>query len=385
MAVVTAETGYGKSRLVQELYLRLSSDAQWDPAESNYWPDAFRGAGEQLRTNPDMSGIEPKGPPRFMWLGVRWQPPDVRNADLRPVLPDLKSELSIHLRIVERHREGWERVLEARRKALGVKGLKQGALEAFGAGAEKVAENIGIPFAGLALKLLGGAKDAVQEQLSGPRTHDAIREEATKDLVDDLLECLDALMHGPYGRPTVLWLDDAQWADPQAMAFLERAWAQAQRRRWPLLVVATHWEREWRELLRREPAARAGTLAAFDGRAGVEVKTLGKAADADLRALLLARLPGLRGPQVQMLLEKAAGNFLSMVENIGDLSREAQHFEGDDVRGALSEEGEAFVQTWESDRARRVSVAHRRGRPDGTRRTDGTRRNLGGHRPVDVE
>ena len=28
MAVFTAETGYGKSRLVEELYLRLSSDAR---------------------------------------------------------------------------------------------------------------------------------------------------------------------------------------------------------------------------------------------------------------------------------------------------------------------------------------------------------------------
>jgi hypothetical protein len=132
MAVVVAETGYGKSRLVQELYLQLTSDPLWDPAESDYWPDAFRGAGSQLRVNPDMAGHAPKGPPRFMWLGVRWQPPDDRNSDLRPVLPDLKSELSIHLRIVERHREVWERLLEAQRKALGTKGLKKGALEALG-------------------------------------------------------------------------------------------------------------------------------------------------------------------------------------------------------------------------------------------------------------
>ncbi|MFM7282142.1 MAG: hypothetical protein ACKO32_10225 [Planctomycetia bacterium] len=127
MAVIVAETGYGKSRLVQELYLRLTSDPQWDPPESDYWPDAFRAAGTQLRVNPDLGGHAPKGPPRFMWLGVR-------NADLLPVLPNLKSELSIHLRIVERHREGWERMLEAKRQALGAKGLKKGALEAFGVG-----------------------------------------------------------------------------------------------------------------------------------------------------------------------------------------------------------------------------------------------------------
>jgi predicted ATPase len=40
MAFVIAESGIGKSRLVQELYLGLTSDPAWDPPEVDYWPDA---------------------------------------------------------------------------------------------------------------------------------------------------------------------------------------------------------------------------------------------------------------------------------------------------------------------------------------------------------
>ena len=44
MAVVIAESGIGKSRLVQALYQQLTKDLLWDPPEVNYWPDAFMDA-----------------------------------------------------------------------------------------------------------------------------------------------------------------------------------------------------------------------------------------------------------------------------------------------------------------------------------------------------
>ena len=53
---VVAETGYGKSRLVQELYHDLTQDPKWDPPESDFWPDAFGDRGEELSVNPSMSG-----------------------------------------------------------------------------------------------------------------------------------------------------------------------------------------------------------------------------------------------------------------------------------------------------------------------------------------
>lgn len=40
MAFIIAESGIGKSRLVQELYLQLATDPRLDPPEADYWPDA---------------------------------------------------------------------------------------------------------------------------------------------------------------------------------------------------------------------------------------------------------------------------------------------------------------------------------------------------------
>ena len=77
MAVIVAESGIGKSRIVQELYIQLANDAQWDPPEVDYWPEAFGDGGVNLRAVPDMKGHVPKGPPRFAWLGAR----EVRSHD----------------------------------------------------------------------------------------------------------------------------------------------------------------------------------------------------------------------------------------------------------------------------------------------------------------
>ena len=83
MAVVIAESGIGKSRLVQALYQQLTTDLVWDPPEVNYWPDAFMDAGVQLRVTPNMAGHIAQGPPRFAWLGARFHATDVRNLSAR--------------------------------------------------------------------------------------------------------------------------------------------------------------------------------------------------------------------------------------------------------------------------------------------------------------
>ena len=121
MAFVIAESGIGKSRLVQELYLQLTSDATWDPPTIDYWPDAFLEVGAQLRTVPDMKGHVPKGPPRFAWLGARWQTTEVRNVqERRSILPSLRSSVMVHAEILKSHGSAWAdaamRVTESVRK-----------------------------------------------------------------------------------------------------------------------------------------------------------------------------------------------------------------------------------------------------------------------------
>jgi len=119
MAVIYAESGIGKSRLIQELYIRLTNDPQWDPPGVDYWPEAFGDGGVNLRAVPDMKGHVPKGPPRFAWLGARWQSPKDRNAPTRrSVLPEVRSSVVVHAEILQSHRSAWADAAAAERKGL---------------------------------------------------------------------------------------------------------------------------------------------------------------------------------------------------------------------------------------------------------------------------
>jgi hypothetical protein len=348
MAVIVAESGIGKSRLVQELYIRLTNDPQWDPPEVDYWPEAFGDGGVNLRAVPDMKGHVPKGPPRFAWLGARWQSPEERNAlARRSVLPEVRSSVMVHAEILKSHGSAWadaaSRVSESVRK--------EGVGESIGAAADLV----GIPFFGLMSKLAKGAKDLVADRMAGPKSFEKVEQEEIKSEVDEVLDCMQLLLNGSGAVPSVLWLDDAQWIDDESLVFLHRLWKEAERRKWPLLVVATHWEREWRELAVAERTGDAGdTLHDFAGSDGVEVAVLENAARGALRACVVERLPGLTDAQQSLLVEKAGGNFLTMAENIGELLAEPMWFEGERVDGSLVDAAVEHIRGFETERERRV-------------------------------
>ena len=355
MAVVVAESGVGKSRLVQALYQQLTIDPAWDPADVNYWPDAFQSPGDSLRVNPDPHGHEPKAPPRFLWLGLRWQPTDVRNVEERTCrLPEARDALRAHVAIADRYRTAWEHTRSAAARAV----RADGAGEAIGQVADAVGSNIGLPFGGLILKLAQGAASLVSDRTSGDRQlsreQESQHEDAAEEFVGDLREVFGG--PGSAGRvlPTVLWLDDAQWIDATTLRCVRMLWSEARQRRWPLLVVVTHWEREWRELLNAEGSTIGADLPALARGHDAEVRVLGAAAADALDGLVHSRLPGLTAPQRQLLLQKAGGNFLSMVENLGELLSNPEAFEGGSNQSSLNPAGEAFVREWESERQKRV-------------------------------
>ena len=344
MVFIVAESGIGKSRLVQELYLRLTNDPQWDPPEVNYWPDAFREVGAQLRTVPDMRGHVPAGPPRFAWLGARWQPTDVRNvSERRSVLPEIRSSVTTHAEVLKSHGSAWA-------EAAGRVG------EVFrdeGVGA--AADAIGIPFFGLLSKVAKSVKDMAADRLAGPKSFDRVEAEEIKSEIDEVLDCMRLLLDGKGAVPTVLWLDDAQWTDAETLEFVRRLWDQAQRRRWPLLIAVTHWEREWRELAQARRNGDAGpSLVDFEGQPSVDTLHLANPANDTLRDYLAQRLPGLKPDQQRLLVDKASGNFLTMVENTGELLSEPMWFVGERIDGALTDDAVAYIREFESERRRRV-------------------------------
>jgi tetratricopeptide (TPR) repeat protein len=65
-------------------------------------------------------------------------------------------------------------------------------------------------------------------------------------------------------------------------------------------------------------------------------------------------MPGLTPDQQSLMLEKAAGNFLTMVENVGQLLRVPANFVERRITGALCPAGERVVREWQSERHKRV-------------------------------
>lgn len=337
LAVVVAESGTGKSRLVQQLYLQLTADPHWDPPEVDYWPDAFRSAGDTLRVTPVMDGHEPKGPPRFIWMGGRWTPTTERNAtDRRSVLPEVQEAIMDHVRLLDRHRSVWS--VATKRVASAVPST---VLE----------ESLGavVPMSGLLTKLVLGSAEMMKERLQGPRTVGESQDISMAREVKEVLDCLKEILEGGRRVPAVLWLDDAQWMDPETEDLLEEVWERGRQKQWPLLVVATHWEREWRQAVQE----RSG-LGRWAAEPWSESRVLQAAGAAELAAWLGEQLPGLTAAQRALLVEKAAGNWLQMDENVGGLRKNTRLFVGRDLAAPLTEAGEAFVRSFKVKREERV-------------------------------
>ena len=349
MAIILAETGYGKTRLIQALYQQLTNDPLWDPAEVNYWPDAFQEVSNQLRVNPDMAKHSPKGPPRFLWAGMRWSPPEERNLEERTCsLPEIRDVLRIHVEISRQHSDAWTKLKAKAGKAIKTDGISQAT--------EQIVDFLGIPFGGLLLK---GVK-AIGTLATSKSSH-SFKEESekkatdiTEELLGDFREIFGAMGSGGVVLPTILFLDDAQWIDPITFKFISQLWREAESKKWPLFVVITHWERNWRELLKKPENEHESSLAYFKEKKGVHFIELGPSSNNELEGYLKQKLTGLTEEQRMLLLEKSGGNFLSLVENVGFLLQTKMNFENGNVHGKLSKGGENKVKTWEEDRQKRI-------------------------------
>jgi tetratricopeptide (TPR) repeat protein len=344
MAFVIAESGIGKSRLVQELYVQLTGDPQWDPPEVDYWPDAFKASGQELHVVPDMKGHEAKGPPRFAWLGGRWHPTNERNVRARKsILPELRSSLTVHAEILRAHQSLWQDAA----------GRLAGAVRQEGTG-EVISQlaDSAFPFGGLLLKLASGIKEITIDRHAGPKDYDELAKRNMLSDVDEVLDSFRLLLNAKSAVPAVLWLDDAQWIDSDTLVFIERLWSEAMRRQWPLLVIVTHWEREWREMA---VSGGGNSLQCYSGSPGVGELLLRSPPGAMLKQCLKARLPGLTDQQVSLMIKKAAGNFLQLLENIGAVSSRSRNFVDRTPLSPLTEDAEALIRKYETDRERRVA------------------------------
>jgi tetratricopeptide (TPR) repeat protein len=322
-AVLLAESGLGKTRLAQAFYERLVAIA----GDGGYWPADLGQDGQNLLVHPREGEHDPTHALPFLWWGVRLTDPLGHNHLSGGVLPSsVERDLVPHLE--EAHRE-------ARRRERRSRALKAGA----GLIADVATELV--PFSSLlksvatvGLELKGILDEGRREAARDPA---AAARQRSLTFVDRLVADLGAVLGPAAGRrvPGVILLDDAQFSpyDAGVVAFVERLVATSREEAWPLLLLVTHWEREWAQ---PDDASVAEVLQRHGGADVLRLRPV-----ADLGPWLLRELPGLTDEQVAAVLGRAGGNpgFLAEMVRYASSVRGRALFEGKDARRSFTDRG----------------------------------------------
>ena len=332
IVVLLAEAGMGKTRLAQQFYDRLVALEQ---GGDGYWPPHLGHEGNNLLVNPPAASWDAAADMPFLWWGIRLADPAGHNQVATGGLSaHVDSYLVPHLAAFHREQRRRQRLLQL---------AKVGGAVA----ADAIVDLV--PFLGLLKKVgevgleLKGIHDSWRQDR---RVLDAatLLEERRDSLVDQLMADLDKLFTGPAGRrvPAVILVDDAQFsaADPGVTALMSALVPAMTAASWPVLLLVTHWEREY------AAGVEGGSpiAALIEGHARQEldaVKVLRLTPIAGLEPLVTGRLPGLTPEQVGSLTSRAGGNprFLDEIVRVALDPRNRGMFEGRNSTNAMTDAG----------------------------------------------
>ncbi|MFM5948916.1 MAG: hypothetical protein ACKOPM_06765 [Novosphingobium sp.] len=322
IVALIAEQGFGKTRLAQRFFHRLSTTEDIS-GQNGWWPDRLEGEHSTDEVTPVLSehpaGVEMP----FLWWGIKLRDPGnspVRfSTELTAARETLRSYLHRHIEAqAYLHRK--ERVNAAVRK-LALDLVVDAAPEMLTGG-----------LAGPIKTIAEGGKEifeAYHNSLPGQQDH-------VEAILADLRSVCATPPQGIKPVPICLLIDDFQWlsADLEACRLLDRLCEVARNERWPLLILATSWERGWYGEANR---------ARFTGW-GLPTRQL-DIGPISLAALVCSALPGLTKAQVDLLLDRAEGNPRSLKYLLANLLEDRRHcFVDRDTTSALTTEGEAYVR-----------------------------------------
>ena len=259
-----APPGWGKTRVVQELFARLAADRQ---AAGTYWPatlaplDAEQAGsdpeGLRKRVAPEASRADPRAAAPYFWWGISClQRP---GSTFEALVNDLDQ--------FRRHEAGLERrwtELATRRERLAKHVRARGrevAEVGVGDVVDTAVEAASLTVPGLGLLLLVGkwtARRGYRELRDRREPPGATPTTAGESVIDELAPAMERL--GSAGVPLVVVVEDAHAADAALVELLARLMAAEDSR---MLLVTTSWtgllteaERPVSELLDRSPDAR---------------------------------------------------------------------------------------------------------------------------------
>ncbi len=353
LVVLLAESGLGKTRLVQEFYrwLSLNHDPATEESPEGYWPDSFLGEQASLDVNPQfLPTHQSKTPIPWLWWGMRFARIDGRNSTgSRCGLSDSQPALNLHLK-----------PLLAARK------LEVIQNEAIWTTASQIGNLV--PGASLFFGIkdvLSKGKDWKKQKELRNEMDQSLAESSAEDQTklenlafDYFSAVLDTNNREVTTVPVVILLDDAQWADAVSLRFIERLLGKAKREHWPLMIVCTHWEREWHEQ-RAQPHSHADAsrslaeiVATFklesEGYSPwIQIPVLHPIGD--LSKVVTTALPGLTALQQDQLLAKADGNPLYLEEALDYFLDNTDFFVDENTAERLTADGIQALDELPSD------------------------------------
>lgn len=337
LIVLMGESGLGKTRIIQEFYHWLS--ATYDAKEPNgYWPDDLGHEQNNLKINPTPDACNNSEPMPYLWWGIRLPDPTARNTI------QAGSALNSHLNLFISHLEPvMNRLREIDRQVKGGKALMKAAVD------------VGLSFipGASAFDSIKTGMEALLElvnlrrESSGDRKEYGIRElhaQQHKSQAEIVLNALSALMAGKNSlTPTAacLIIDDAQFSnsDPSLSSFTEQLITQAFSQKWPLMIIVTYWQAEWRKDWAADKLTIASAIRNQQSYFSNAWRPIELSPVEDLGPMLKQALPGLLPDQRSSLLKRVGGNPRYMDEIIRFCQQHPRHFINRDLRNPLNEKG----------------------------------------------
>ena len=344
--VILADSGFGKTRLIQEFYAWLSQNEDPKGLEG-YWPDNLGRNGKSLEINPELNEYECKGEIPWLWWGLRWHDTLGRRNATPSSLNNYFDKLLRHVGSILDRREEKQLKTQAILSAAAV------LLDFIPGGGLLLSASDAWEQVGLYKKL-----KEQNARMSGAKLQQEEQDRPVEVCIDLLRTILDEDNTEQSVFPVIIILDDAQWMDVQTKRLLIEILPMAKRNNWPLLIIATHWEKEWQLAFINKDDKQSGRnqedqsllpRLTKDWRAEVLADkwvpySLGKLQTSDLIPIVTKFLPGLTEQQIIQITEKVDGNPLYLDDVIIYLSQNSRlYFNNKDIRESLSERGEAAL------------------------------------------
>ena len=336
LVVLLADSGYGKTRLVHEFYHKIST--RYDP--TGYWPD-YLGSNEldsgdtSLDVNPTFSSdIPATSSIPWLWWGARWKSRERNHINFT-----IYSE-------VDKLLPHFDPIIKARNDQQLIKNVFMNVGKTLlGVAGGDILDHL-VATGGLIKEIFDNRKDQPSQLNISDR-----QEEERQSMVDKLLDFFRVVLNDKENSmPVILFLDDAQWMDETGREFVERLLTEATNKNWPIMIIATHWEREW-FLAENDQESFSGLVTQLrtpilpDIWQPIQIGKL-----TEVSALLKTTFPGLTEQGHEKVISKVDGNPLYLEQIILELKSDKEYFEENDFNKPLSEYGhEELTEVLQTD------------------------------------